>query len=212
MNFSFLTQYYRFFLSGTSYTLALSFLTVIFGSVGGLILSLMKTSDKKVLKSISTSYVEFIRGTPLLIQLYIVYYGVTGIPMFWAGVLAMTINSAAYIAEIIRAGINSVDKGQVEASKSLGLTSGLMYREIIIPQALKSILPALGNEFIILIKESAIVSVIGLHDLMYKTEIVRGITFIAFEPLIVAAIIYFIITFTLSKTLGKVERRLNIGD
>jgi len=212
MNFSFLPNYYKFFISGTGYTLLLSALTVVFGLLGGLALALMKTSNNKILKAIAVAYIEFIRGTPLLIQLYIVYYGIMDIPMLAAGVVAMSINSSAYIAEIIRAGINAVDKGQTEAARSLGLTKWLTYKEIIIPQALKNILPALGNEFIVLIKESAIVSVIGIHDLMYNTDTVRGITFIAFEPLIIAALIYFVLTFTLSKVLGKVERRLTVSD
>lgn len=212
MNFSFLPKYYKFFLSGTGYTLLLSALTVVFGLIGGLALALMKTSKNKVLKSIAVSYIEFVRGTPLLIQLYIVYYGIKDIPMLAAGVVAMSLNSSAYIAEIIRAGINAVDKGQFEAARSLGMPVFLTYKEIIIPQALKNILPALGNEFIILIKESAIVSVIGIHDLMYNTDVVRGNTFIAFEPLVVAALIYFALTFTLSKLLGKVERRMTVSD
>lgn len=212
MNFSFLPNYYKFFISGTGYTLLLSALTVVFGLLGGLALALMKTSNNKILKAIAVSYIEFIRGTPLLIQLYIVYYGIMDIPMLAAGVVAMSINSSAYIAEIIRAGINAVDKGQTEAARSLGLTKWLTFKEIIIPQAMKNILPALGNEFIVLIKESAIVSVIGIHDLMYNTDTVRGITFIAFEPLVIAALIYFVLTFTLSKVLGKIERRLTVSD
>lgn len=212
MNFSFLPKYYKFFLSGTGYTLLLSALTVVFGLIGGLALALMKTSKNKVLKTIAVSYIEFVRGTPLLIQLYIVYYGIKDIPMLAAGVVAMSLNSSAYIAEIIRAGINAVDKGQFEAARSLGMPVFLTYKEIIIPQAMRNILPALGNEFIILIKESAIVSVIGIHDLMYNTDVVRGNTFIAFEPLVVAALIYFALTFTLSKLLGNVERRMTVSD
>jgi polar amino acid transport system permease protein len=212
MNFSFLPNYYKFFISGTGYTLLLSALTVVFGLLGGLALALMKTSNNKILKAIAVSYIEFIRGTPLLIQLYIVYYGIMDIPMLAAGVVAMSINSSAYIAEIIRAGINAVDKGQTEAARSLGLTKWLTFKEVIIPQAMKNILPALCNEFIVLIKESAIVSVIGIHDLMYNTDTVRGITFIAFEPLVIAALIYFVLTFTLSKVLGKIERRLTVSD
>ena len=212
MNFSFLPKYADFFITGTGYTLLLSALTVVFGLMGGLVLALMKTSKFKVLKAVSSAYIEFVRGTPLLIQLYIVYYGIKDIPMLAAGVLAMSLNSSAYIAEIIRAGINSVDKGQSEAARSLGMPVFLTYKAIIIPQAMKNILPALGNEFIVLIKESAIVSVIGIHDLMYNTDVVRGNTFIAFEPLVVAAGIYFILTFTLSKLMGGLERRLAVGD
>ena len=212
MNFSFLPKYYQFFISGTGDTLFISALTVVFGLLGGLVLALMKTSKNKVFKSFAVAYIEFIRGTPLLIQLYIVYYGISDLPMLAAGVIAMSINSAAYIAEIIRAGIGAVDKGQMEAARSLGMPVFLTYKEIIIPQAMKNILPALGNEFIVLIKESAIVSVIGIHDLMYNTDTVRGNTFIAFEPLVIAALIYFVLTFTLSKLLGKVERGMRVSD
>ena len=122
------------------------------------------------------------------------------------------INSSAYIAEIIRAGIMAVDKGQFEATKSLGMTGAMAYKEVILPQAFKNILPALGNEFIVLIKESAIVSVIGLHDLMYNVDTIRGITYKPFEPLLVAALIYFILTAVLSKGFGVIERRLQASD
>ncbi len=212
MNFSFLPKYYQFFLTGTGNTLLVSFFTVIFGLFGGLLLSLMRMSRHKPVQTLALAYIEFIRGTPLLIQLYIVYYGISNIPMFTAGVIAMSVNSSAYIAEIIRAGINAVDKGQMEAARSLGMSSFLAYKDVVIPQAFKNILPALGNEFIVLIKESAIVSVIGIHDLMYNTDTIRGITFIAFEPLVVAAFIYFILTFTLSKGMRVLERRMQASD
>ncbi|MCH4890835.1 amino acid ABC transporter permease [Acidaminobacter sp. JC074] len=212
MDFSFLGKYYQFLITGTFNTITLSLLTVIFGLIGGTLLCLMKLSNVKILEKISGGYIAFIRGTPLLVQLYLVYFSVKDMPMYMAGVLAMTINSSAYIAEIIRAGIASIDKGQFEASKALGLTQTMTYKEIILPQAFKNILPALGNEFIVLIKESAIVSVIGLHDLMYKVDTIRGLTYRPFEPLIIAAGIYFILTFTLSKGVSKLERRLQISD
>lgn len=212
MDFRFLVDYYKFFISGTSNTLMLSFITVILGLIGGIVLSIMKLSKFKILQNISGAYIAFIRGTPLLVQLYIVYYGLKDIPMFVAGVIAMSINSSAYIAEIIRAGIMAVDKGQFEATKSLGMTGAMAYKEVILPQAFKNILPALGNEFIVLIKESAIVSVIGLHDLMYNVDTIRGITYKPFEPLLVAALIYFILTAVLSKGFGVIERRLQASD
>ena len=212
MDFGFLVDYYKFFISGTSNTLMLSFITVILGLIGGIVLSIMKLSKFKILQNISGAYIAFIRGTPLLVQLYIVYYGLKDIPMFVAGVIAMSINSSAYIAEIIRAGIMAVDKGQFEATKSLGMTGTMAYKEVILPQAFKNILPALGNEFIVLIKESAIVSVIGLHDLMYNVDTIRGITYKPFEPLLVAALIYFILTAVLSKGFGVIERRLQASD
>ncbi|NLM04997.1 MAG: amino acid ABC transporter permease, partial [Clostridiales bacterium] len=131
---------------------------------------------------------------------------------FVAGIIALSINSGAYVAEIIRAGIQAVDKGQMEAARSLGMPYSLSMKHIIIPQAFKNILPALGNEFIVIIKESSIVSVIGIHELMYNANTVRGNTFIPLEPLIVAAAIYFALTFSLSKLLGIVEGRMSVSD
>jgi polar amino acid transport system permease protein len=212
MDFSFLPKYYMYFVRGAGYTLLLTAMTVGLGLVGGTVLALMKLSHKKALKGFSTAYIEFIRGTPLLVQLYLVYYGLKDMPMLAAGVIAMSINSSAYIAEIIRGGINAVDKGQLEAARSLGMSHRMAFREIIMPQAFKNILPAMGNEFIILIKESAIVSVIGLHDLMYNADTIRGITFNPFGPLIVVAVIYFIMTFGLSNVMGVFERRLRVSD
>ncbi len=212
MEFGFLLKYYKFFISGTANTLLLSALTVVFGLIGGVILSIMKITNFKPTQKLASAYIAFIRGTPLLVQLYIVYYGLKDIPMFLAGVVAMSINSSAYIAEIIRAGIAAVDKGQFEATKSLGMTTAMAYKKVILPQAFKNILPALGNEFIVLIKESAIVSVIGLHDLMYNVDTIRGITYKPFEPLLAAAFIYFILTAILSKGVESIERRLQVSD
>lgn len=216
MNFSFLKDYYGFFLEGTKITLFLSLFTIIFGIIFGMIFALMRISHNVVLKSIASIYIEFIRGTPVLVQLCIVYYGlpILGInfPEIMAGIIALSINSSAYVAEIIRAGIQAVDKGQMEAAKSLGLTYSMAMKNIILPQAIKNILPALGNEFITIIKESSIVSIIGIHELMYNTDTVRGNTFKPFEPLIISATIYFILTFSLSKILSVFERRLRTSD
>jgi polar amino acid transport system permease protein len=213
----FLAKYYKFFIRGTGITLLISFFGVILGVAIGVLLALMKMSKKSVLRMIAATYIEIVRGTPLLVQLFIIYIGlpkVTGIPLsdLAIGIIAVSFNSAAYVAEIIRAGIQSIDKGQMEAARSLGMPHGMAMRLIIIPQAFKNILPALGNEFIVLVKESAIVSVIGIHDLMYNADTVRGISFKPFTPLFIAAIIYFIITFTLSKLVGKLEGRLRAGD
>lgn len=216
MDFSFLSKYYMFFINGAKFTIFLAFFTVLIGLMLGVILALMKLSKKKILNVIATAYVEFIRGTPLLVQLYIVFYGLPHIgislPDFVAGIIALSVNSAAYIAEIIRAGIQAVDKGQMEAARSLGMPPGMAMRYIIIPQAIKNILPALGNEFIVVIKESSIASIIGIHELMYNADTVRGNTFQPFAPLIVAAIVYFLMTFTLSKIVGTFERRMKTSD
>ncbi|AJD26573.1 amino acid ABC transporter permease [Clostridium botulinum] len=226
MDFSFLSKYSSFFINGAKYTIILAFFTVVIGSVLGLLLSLMKLSKNKILKYIAVSYIEFIRGTPVLVQLYIIYYGLPTIgirfpevpilgsnfPDFFAGILALSINSGAYVAEIIRAGIQAVDKGQMEAARSLGMSESMAMKNVIIPQAFKNILPALGNEFITIIKESSIVSIIGIHELMYNADTVRGNIFRPFEPLLVAAVMYFIMTFTLSKLLGVAERRMRVSD
>ncbi len=216
MDFSFLSEYKLFFIDGLKYTIMLAFFTVIIGSIFGLLLSLMRLSKNRLLKFIGSAYVEFIRGTPLILQLYIIFYGLpflgVVLPGFSAGIIALSMNSAAYISEIVRAGIQSVDKGQMEAARSIGMKKPMAMRYIIIPQAIKTILPALGNEFITVIKESSIVSVIGIHDLMYNADTVRGNTFRVFEPLIIAALMYFTLTFGLSKILAMFERRMKTSD
>jgi len=206
-----------FFINGAKFTIILAFFTVLFGVILGLLLALMRISKSKVLNLIATAYVEFIRGTPLMVQIFIIYYALpdligVNLPEMVSAVLALSINSAAYVAEVIRAGIQAVDKGQMEASRSLGMPYGMAMRYIIIPQAIKNILPALGNEFITVIKESSVVSVIGIKELMYNADTVRGNTFRAFEPLIIAALMYFVMTFTLSKLMGRFERRLKNRD
>lgn len=217
MDFSFLSKYYMFFLNGAKFTIILAFFTVLFGVVLGLILALMRISKIKILNIIAGAYIEFIRGTPLMVQIFIIYYALPdmigfNIPEMPSAIMALAINSGAYVAEIIRAGIQAVDKGQMEAARSLGLSYGAAMRYVIVPQAIKNILPALGNEFVVVIKESSVVSVIGIKELMYNADTVRGNTYRAFEPLIVAALIYFIMTFTLSKLMGGFERRLKNSD
>lgn len=216
MDFSFLPKYYLFFLNGAKYTIFLAFFTVIFGSIIGLFLSLMKLSKYRPLKFLASVYIEFVRGTPILVQLYIIYYGLPALgirlPDMLAGIITLSINSGSYVAEIIRAGISAVDRGQTEAARSLGMSPIMTMRYIVIPQAFKNILPALGNEFITIIKESSIVSIIGISELMYNADTVRGNTALPFEPLIIAAIMYFVMTFSLSKVIGTFERRLKVSD
>jgi len=219
MDFSFLSEYYKFFINGTQITIMVSLISVIFGFIIGIFICLMKISKNKFLNIISTSYIEFLRGTPVLVQLYLIYYGLPTLGItfpsigpissdFIAGTLALSINSSAYIAEILRSGIQSIDSGQMEASRSLGMNYSMAMKYVIIPQALKNVLPALVNEFVVLVKESSIVSIIGIHDLMYNADTVRGNTYLPFEPLIIASIIYFILTFSLSKIVGKFEKKL----
>jgi His/Glu/Gln/Arg/opine family amino acid ABC transporter permease subunit len=223
LNFEFLGKYSNFYLQGTIITILLAVFAVVFGTILGLVISLLRRSKFKPLTAIATAYVEFVRGTPLLVQIYIIYISfpkINGLPKILSidmadllvGVIALALNSAAYVSEIIRAGIEAVDKGQMEAARSLGMNQRLAMFEVVIPQAFKNILPALGNEFISVIKESSMVSVIGVGELMYKASTVRGNTALGLEPILVAAVIYFAITFTLTRGLGYVERRMKASD
>ena len=210
-------KYKHYYLTGIKVTLFLSFFSLIIGTTLGSILSLMKLSKVKIINWISTIYIELVRGTPMMVQIAIVYFGsyvLTGINIdgFIAAVIAVSLNSAAYVAEIIRSGIQSVDKGQTEASRSLGLSSGQTMRHIILPQAVKNILPTFGNEFVTLIKETSVASTIGVADLMYASKIVQSTSYQPFTPLIIVAIIYFIFTFSLSQLIGMFERRLARND
>ena len=162
-------EYKDYYLIGIKTTLSISFLALIIGTTLGALLSFFKLSKFKFLSFISNVYIEIFRGTPMMVQIALVYFGsyvVMGVNMngFLAVLIAVSLNSAAYVAEIIRSGIQSIDKGQREASKSLGLSDGQTMRYIILPQAIKNILPALGNEFVTLIKETAVASTIGVAD------------------------------------------------
>lgn len=203
-------------------TITLSLGTVLISTVLGSLVALMKISKNIVVKSIASIYVAFIRGTPLLVQIYMVFYGLpmlginipsveilgTDCSRYLSGLIALVINSTAYVCEIVRGGILSIDDGQTEASRSLGFNKAQTMLYIIFPQAIKNILPALGNEFVSIIKESSQVSVIGLAELMYTTNTVRAISFRSFEPLIIVSIIYFIITFVTSTLVKKLENKL----
>ena len=148
-----------------------------------------------------------------MVQIFIVYYGIaTSLPQFWAAVVSLTVNSSVYIAEHTRAGMQAVNKGQMEAARCIGMSKLQANWYIIIPQAIKNILPSLCNEFILLIKNTSIVSVIALHELTYTSNSVRANTFLAFEPLIVTAFIYFMITYVLKRLVGILERRLHAHD
>jgi len=171
----------------------------------------------KPLSFLVTAYIEVIRGTPLLLQLYFFVFmlpiliGVT-LSTFTSILIALVLNSSAYVAEIIRAGIQAVDKGQTEAARSLGLNTTQTMIRIILPQAVKNILPTLVNEFIMVIKETSLASVFFLGDLMTQVNVLRGALFLSIEPLMIAGAIYFIVTFSLSKLVAAYERRLATSD
>jgi len=215
------SRYSNFFAEGVQNTLLLAVFTVLIGTVLGTLLAIMRMGKLKPTRWLATAYIEFIRGTPLMIQLMFLFYGlpllgvrfpkIDAIPnfdRFAAGIFAMSINSAAYVAEIVRSGIQAVDRGQTEAARSLGFKHGQTLRMVVLPQAVKNILPALGNEFVTVIKESSIVSVIGIADLMYRTNGVIAITYVQLESLAVAAILYFMITFVTSRLVALAERRM----
>ena len=222
MDFSFINDYYLSYIQGAGVTILISFMALLFGFIVGLVACVCKISNKSVLKWIANVYIEVIRDTPLLVQVMIMAYGfpmILGVKYptmfgyddtFTAAVMAMILNSGAYIAEILRSGISSVDKGQMEASRSLGLTYLQSMRYIIVPQAVKNILPALANEFISLVKESAIVAFVGVTDIMFVANSVKNSTYNGFGPYLFAALIYFVITFTLSKLVGLLEKKMTV--
>ncbi|MBU5089404.1 ABC transporter permease subunit [Staphylococcus aureus] len=213
----FISKYGSFFLKGIKITILISLIGVALGSILGAFVALMKLSKIKIISWIASIYIEILRGTPMLVQVFIVFFGITAalgldISALVCGTIALVINSSAYIAEIIRAGINAVDKGQMEAARSLGLNYRQTMKSVIMPQAIKNILPALGNEFVTLIKESSIVSTIGVGKIMFNAQVVQGISFDPFTPLIVAAALYFVLTFVLTRIMNMIEGRLNASD
>ena len=208
-------KYWTLFLEGATTTVLLSFFSVIVGVGCGTLMALARLSSNKFLSKAAKVYIDIIRGTPLLVQLYLVYFGlatVLDLNDFVSGVIAVSVNTTAYIAEIIRSGIQSVDKGQMEAARSMGMPKRMAMRQIILPQAMKNILPAIGNEFATLIKETSIVSLIGIHDLMYSSDTVRGATFTVFIPLLMTAFLYFVMTTTIAFFMDKLERKLQASD
>jgi len=213
LDFSRIVPSIPFILNGIWVTLLFVLVSAILGFVIGTILSLFKISKVSGLKWFADAYTSIFRGTPLILQLMIIYFATPqligyDIPPFLAGILAFGLNSGAYISEIIRAGIQAVDKGQREAAEALAIPYKPMMKDIILPQALKNILPALLNEFITLTKESAIVSTIGFLDIMRRAQVVSANTYTAFEPLLFAGLIYYLLVMGLT-LLGRVfERRL----
>jgi polar amino acid transport system permease protein len=203
-----------FLLQGALITLEVTILAVIFGTIVGTILGMGRLSKLLILKIPSYAYIEFIRGTPLLVQIYIIYFGLPSMgidfPPFTAAVVALSINASAYIAEIVRAGIQSISKGQTEAARSLGMNVWQTMQYIILPQAFRNILPALGNEFIALTKESSLVSVIGIAELTRQGQYIISRTFKSFEIYGGVAIVYFAMTFTLSQIVNWVEKKVTI--
>lgn len=199
-------------LTGAKLTVQLTAVSVFFGIILGTLTGIARIS-KTPFRYLAAAYIDVIRGTPLLVQTFIIFYGLPSliqrpIPAYFAAVLALSINSGAYVGEIVRAGIQSLDKGQWEAAASLGLSSFQTMRYIILPQAFRRILPPLGNEFIALLKDSSLVSVIALEELVRKGQLIIGRTFRPFEIWLAVAVIFFIMTFTVSRFVDLLERRI----
>lgn len=204
-------------LIGTKLTVELALIAVAIGLVIGSFVGIARVHSKRVIRAAAACYTDFIRGTPLLVQLFLVYFGLPSligrpVPPFIAAIAAMGINSGAYVAEIVRAGIQSIDRGQTEAARSLGLTSAQAMRYIIFPQAFRRVIPPLGNEFIAMLKDSSLVSVIALEELLRKGQVVITRTFRPFEVYTVVAILYLIMTLAISKLVSWSERKLKIVD
>lgn len=251
-NFSKIAPYAELFRQGIVVTVLLSVFTVAIGFCIALILALMRMSNVRPFRALgldkdghmreggplvwisrfnplsflATAYVEILRSTPVIVQVFIIYYGVFGIVQlpsfqifgfikfsrFFPGVVALGMNSGAYLCEIIRAGIQSIDGGQTEAARSLGLSSWQSMRLVVLPQAIKNVLPALANEVVTMVKESSICSVLGMAEIMYTAQTVSGNSYITLAPYVLAALVYFCINYPASKAIEAIERRMRRGD
>lgn len=208
---------YIYIFEGLFHTILIALFAVIMGIIIGLVIALIRhyhdnTSRLKLLNKLSCMYVNIIRGTPVLLQLMIIYYVIfksVNINIIIVGILAFGINSGAYVSEIIRSGLISIDKGQMEAGYTLGFNYGKIMKYIILPQAIKNVLPALGNEFITLLKETSAGAYNGILELTKASDIIASGTYDYFFPLIIIALIYLIMTLGLSKLVNLLERRLN---
>ena len=208
----------KFLITGIGYTLSMALITVVCGTIIGSLIALLRMTKIAPLRWIAAVYVEIIRGTPMLLQLYLFYFALPQLipflnkKQYLCVCIALICNSAAYVSEIIRSGIQAVDGGQTEAARSLGLSSSQTMTNVVLPQAIKNILPALGNEFIMVTKDTSLASTFFIGDLMTQCLLIKGATYLTMEPLIMVAVVYFVLTYILSKMVGGLERRLRRGD
>lgn len=214
---SIISRYGNVFFEGALHTLWISAVVVFFGTIFGALIALIKMSKSKILKTIVNIYVEVIRGTPILLQLYVVYFGLQpffprDFPKVIFVLLALIMNSSAYVAEVFRSGIQAVDKGQFEAAKSLGISNKNMMKKIIMPQAIKNVLPALGNEFIMMIKETSLAAVFFIPSLMTSESIVSALNYRKFDNLLIVGVIYLLMTVPLTQLVKYYERKLESHD
>jgi polar amino acid transport system permease protein len=212
--FDIIEEYLPFLLKGALLTIEISILSILLGSIIGLFIGLARMSNLLILRMIFSGYIHFFRGTPLYLQILIVHFGV--VPFFYgqtngiiAAITALSLNSAAYTAEIFRAGIQSIDKGQREAAISLGMSKFQAMFHIILPQAMRRMIPPFGNEFIVLIKDSSLVAVIAAPELMYWANAMKGEYYRIWEPYLTAALVYLILTYSLNKLLEFIEKKVS---
>lgn len=216
-NFDLVVNSFPLLLVGAGVTIKITALSVALGVVIGLFVGIARISRIKILRVLAAIYVDFFRGTPLLVQIFLVYFAlpvITGqrVDPFVAAIGSCGINSGAYVAEIFRAGIQSIDKGQMEAGRSLGMTWVQTMRYIIMPQAFKRVIPPLGNEFIALLKDSSLVSVIGFEELTRRGQLIIAKTYGSLEIWISVAVIYLAMTLTISRFVAYLERRYKTDD
>ncbi len=214
LNFDLMVKSVPLLLAGAGITVQITAMSVALGLLIGCLVGIARLCMIKPLRYLSGIYVDFIRGTPLLVQIFIVYFALPAIigrrvDPFFAAISACSINSGAYIAEIFRGGIQSIDKGQMEAGRSLGMSWAQTMRYVIMPQAFKRIIPPLGNEFIAMLKDSSLVSVIGFEELTRRGQLIIARTYASFEIWMAVAIIYLIMTFAVSRLVAVLERRFD---
>lgn len=213
-----LTKYGMNFVNGLFTTLELALISVAIGCIIGAIVAIMRLSKSKILNGIAAVYTEVIRDTPLLLQLYFFYFLLPDIlpalrlSKFTCIAVALIFNSGAYMSEVFRSGIQSVDRGQTEAARSLGLSSSQTMIRIVLPQALRNVLPAMCNEFVAITKETSLASTFYVGDLMTQYQTISGKTYMVIEPLIIIGVIYFVVTFTMSKLIAVLERKLKTDE
>ena len=220
-----ISQYYSYLLSGIGYTMLIALIGTAAGFLIGLLTGVIRTAPKsknavlralhKIVNAIIAVYIEVFRGTPMMVQAMVIYWGyafATGgdtLPLIPSGILIVSINTGAYMAEIVRGGIISVDRGQLEGAYSVGMTHGQAMVKVVIPQVLQNILPSISNEFVINIKDTSVLNVIGVTELYYFAGIIKRQNFQTFQTYLVVCILYFILTFTVTRLLRWVERKLD---
>ncbi|MDI9388194.1 MAG: amino acid ABC transporter permease [Synergistota bacterium] len=215
LDFSAIYPYLHMLFKGASITIQASLFALFCGLVLGIFVGAVRVAPFGPLRSIAAAYIYVIRGTPLLIQLFLIYFGLPSLglnlPAFTAGVIGLTINSSGYVGEIVRGGIEAVPKGQWEASKVLGLSYMHTMRFIILPQAIRNMLPAIGNEFVTLIKESSLLSTLAITELTMVGQQVRSVTYASFETFIIVGLIYLVMTSITSLALQYVEKKWTVA-